>query len=596
MRVSSNTLFDGNVAALSQQQARLLQTQQQVATGRKILTASDNPVAAARALEVTQSDMMNTQYATNRSAARHTLSLAETALQTITALLQDVQTVTVNAGNGSLNNSDRRTIATELSGRLEELTGLANSTDGIGNYLFAGFQSKTQPFVDTAAGMAYFGDDGQRNVQVSATRQMPSSGSGADIFMRIKNGNGTFVTQADAANTGTGIVSQGSIIDSGALTGDSYTIAYAGPSAAAAAGNTGDGTISAPTVIDKTALTGKNYGVTFSVAAGVTTYDITDLTVASNTQTINTLDFSAGAGTFVVDAAGNNTTVTLTGPAYADEAALVAKIQADLDAGAGAYTVTHTGTVVGGDFAVSIARDAGGAAVTVSAANANAIAGGIANSPGGASVLAGQPYVSGQTINFDGLRFNIQDGATAFDNGDTFTVSSPGYTVTDTTTAAVVLPAPPATGRMHYVSGQAISFDGMQVDIQGDPVDGDSFTVSPSTNESVFKTISDLIDALNTPATGASLTNNLNKGFNQLDSALNNVLTTRSSLGLRLNEIDALQTAGEDLGLQFKQALSDLQDVDYNQAISDLVRQQTNLQAAQQTFAKVAGLSLFDYI
>jgi flagellar hook-associated protein 3 FlgL len=50
------------------------------------------------------------------------------------------------------------------------------------------------------------------------------------------------------------------------------------------------------------------------------------------------------------------------------------------------------------------------------------------------------------------------------------------------------------------------------------------------------------------------------------------------------------------LGLQFKQTLSELQDVDYNQAISDLVRQQTNLQAAQQTFSKVAGLSLFDYI
>jgi len=64
MRVSSNTLFDGNVAAMSQQQARLLQTQQQVATGRKILTASDNPVAAARALELAQSDAMNTQYAT----------------------------------------------------------------------------------------------------------------------------------------------------------------------------------------------------------------------------------------------------------------------------------------------------------------------------------------------------------------------------------------------------------------------------------------------------------------------------------------------------------------------------------------------------
>ncbi|MDP4030043.1 MAG: flagellar hook-associated protein FlgL [Gallionella sp.] len=595
MRVSSNMLFDSNVAAMTQQQARLMQTQQQVSTGRKILTASDDPVAAARALDVTQSDAMNTQYAANRGAARHTLSLAESTLQGVTSLLQDVKTATVSAGSGTMNASDRRTMATDLSGRLQELTGLANSTDGVGNFLFAGFQSKTTPFVSTAAGMAYFGDDGQRNVQVSATRQMPSSGNGADMFMRIKNGNGTFVAQADAGNTGTGIISQGSIIDQTALTGDSYTIDYAGPSATAAAGNTVNGAIiSTPTVVDKTALTGKDYGVTLNMTAG--TYDVTDLTVAVNTQTITALDFSGvgAAGSFVVDSV---TTVTL--DAAYDETTLVGEMQADLDAGVGgvgAYAVTSTGTVLGGDFAVSITRAAGGSGVSVSAADANAITGGIANSPGGASVLTGQPYVSGQPISFAGLQFNIQDGGTAFVDGDTFTVLSPGYTVTDATTAAVVLPAPPATGRVLHVSGQAISFDGIQIDIQGDPVAGDTFTVSPSSNESVFKTLADLITALNAPVVGASLTNSLNHGLTQLDNALDKVLTTRSSLGLRLNEIDALQTAGEDLGLQFKQTLSELQDVDYNQAISDLVRQQTNLQAAQQTFSKVAGLSLFDYI
>ena len=494
MRVSSNTLFDSNVAAMTQQQARLMQTQQQVATGRKILTASDDPVAAARALEVTQSDAMNTQYATNRGAARHTLSLAESTLQGVTSLLQDVKTATVNAGNGSLNSSDRRTMATDLGGRLQELVGLANSTDGVGNFLFAGFQSKTQPFVDTSAGMAYFGDDGQRNVQVSATRQMHSSGNGADIFMRIEDGNGTFVTQAATANTGTGIISQGSIVNSAALTGDSYTIAYAGPSAAAVVGNAGNGVISTPTVTSQSAVTGNNYSIAFTVV-GSTTYTVTN---------------------------------------------------------------TTTGSAVAG--------------------------------------MTDQPYVSGQNISFDGLQFNITDTPLPPANSDTFTVSSPGYTVTNTTTSTVVLPAPPTTGRITHVSGQAISFDGIQIDIQGTPVAGDSFTVSPSTNESIFKTLSDLIDALNAPVVGASLTNSLNHGLNQLDNALNNVLTTRSSLGLRLNEVDALQSAGDDLGLQFKQTLAELQDVDYNQAISDLVRQQTNLQAAQQTFSKVAGLSLFDYL
>jgi len=112
----------------------------------------------------------------------------------------------------------------------------------------------------------------------------------------------------------------------------------------------------------------------------------------------------------------------------------------------------------------------------------------------------------------------------------------------------------------------------------------------------VFKTISDLIDVLKAVPSGASVTNGLNRAMNHLDNALNNVLTVRASLGVRLNELDALQAEGENLGLEFKKSLALLQDVDYNKALSDLAMQKTALEAAQQTFSKVSGLSLFNYI
>lgn len=598
MRISTSSIYDANVAALGQQQTNLLKTQQQVATGRRMQTASDDPVAAARAISVNQADAMNTQYGANRTAARHTLSLADSNLQSVKSLLQDVRVAAVNAGNGSLQNSDRRTIATELSGRLQELVGFANSTDGAGNYLFSGFQSKTQPFVDVAGVMTYNGDDGQRLAQANASRQISSSDSGADVFMRIKNGNGTLLAQASSTNTGGGIISAASVTNPALLTGNNYTIAYTGPTAAATVTNTGTGVISTPTVVNQSAVTGKDYSVAFTVAGPVTTYDVTELTVGSNTQAITSLNFTV-PGTFVVDAAGDNDTVTLNAN-YANEAALVAKIQADLDVdNAGTFAVTSTGSVAGGNFAVSIARvvaGVGSTAVTVTLADAGATAKGIANSAGvagGASVLTGQPYVSGQAISFAGLQFNIQ-GVPA--NNDSFTVSPPGYKVTNTTTSAVVSPIPPLTGRVPYVSGQAISFDGMQLNIQGTLANNDSFTVSPSTNESVFKTISDLIAALNAPVVGASLTNSLNRSLNHLDNALNNVLSTQSSLGLRLQEVDALQTAGDDLSLQFKETLSQLQDVDPYKAYSDLTQQNTTLQASLKSFAAVSSLSLFNYI
>ena len=153
-----------------------------------------------------------------------------------------------------------------------------------------------------------------------------------------------------------------------------------------------------------------------------------------------------------------------------------------------------------------------------------------------------------------------------------------------------------------YTSGEVISFDGMQLDIKGDPADCDEFYVTPSENESVFKTISDLIGTLQSgnpmggDAAAAQYTNNINRALNNLDRDLQNVTTVRTSLGSRLRELDALHVTGEDLGLQYKNKLSELQDLDFNKAISDLNQQQTSLTAAQKSFKQVSDLSLFNYL
>jgi flagellar hook-associated protein 3 FlgL len=400
MRISSNTIFANNVALMSQQQNQLAVTQQQIASGIQLTNAAIDPVAYTQALSVTQSTAINNQQTASGTAALNSVSLEESTLQGVTNLLQGVRTTVISAGSGSLNVSDRATLATALSGQLQQLIGLANSTDSTGNYMFSGFQSQTAPFVATPAGVSYFGDNGQRTMQVGSGRQIAVNDSGANVFMRIKNGNGTFTTQAATANTGSGVISAGSVLNSAALTGNGYNII-------------------------------------FSAVAGPMTYSV------FNTTT-------------------------------------------------------------------------------------------------------GLP-VTGQTA-------------------------------------------------QAYVSGQAISFDGMQVSIQGAPASGDSFAVAPSTNQSVFTTISNLITALNTPAVGASLTNSLNSGLGNIDNALNNVLNTQTSLGLRMNEINTLQATGDSMGLQLQQTLSTLQDTNATLAISNLTMQQTILQAAQKSFVQVANLSMFTYM
>lgn len=400
MRISSGSVFDTNVAMLNQQQTQLLHTNQQVASGRRMLTPADDPAASANVLQVSQADGSNTQFTTNRNAAKSSIGMAEAVLQSVTTLIQDAKTMAVQAGNGALSPADRKSIGTALQGRLEELTALANSTDGTGNYLFSGFQGKTIPFVNTSAGVQYMGDDGQRKVQVSSSRQMATSDPGSDIFMRVKSGNGKFVTEASPNNSGSASIGQGLVTNSLHLTGTGYKLSFTSP----------------------------------------TTYDVTD----SN-------------------------------------------------------------------------------GVVVSQAN-------------------------------------------------------------------------------KYASGEAFPLPGMQISLMGTPEAGDTFTITPSSNEGLFKTLADLITALSTSnpageaATSGQLTSSLSKAMSGLDQGLDRVLTVRAALGARLNELDSLQATGEDLGLQYKQTQSTLEDLDFNKAISDLNRQTTSLQAAQKSFKQVAELSMFNYM
>jgi flagellar hook-associated protein 3 FlgL len=248
MRVSSGMIFDAGVASIQKQTASLLHTQQQVASGRRILTPADDPVAAARALEVEQARGTNALYQTNQKAAGENLGLEEGRLVSVGDLLRNVRTLAVQGGGGALTDTDRRSIATELRQRFDELLGLANATDGSGQHLFSGYMGDTTPFSGTVAtGVVYAGDEGQRRLQVSASRQIAVSDSGNDIFMRIRNGNGSFVTSVAASNGGSGVIDAGTVTD---------------PAKWNAAGNSKDFTL--------------RFAVDGSVTPPVTTYDIVD--------------------------------------------------------------------------------------------------------------------------------------------------------------------------------------------------------------------------------------------------------------------------------------------------------------------------------
>ena len=227
MRISTNMIFDSGVARISDQQAALLKTQQQISANRRMLTPADDPIAAARALDVTQRQSINTQYADNRTQAKNSLNQEEQALDSLVLMIQDLQTQTIEAGDAAYSDTQRGYIATEMRGTLEEMLGLANTRDSNGDYLFSGYQTSTQSFTATASGASYAGDQGQRNMQVDSTRFMSVSDAGSKIF-ESSPASGTFNVAIGSGTFSSGDVSSLSITSQAALTGHQYQVVFAG--------------------------------------------------------------------------------------------------------------------------------------------------------------------------------------------------------------------------------------------------------------------------------------------------------------------------------------------------------------------------------
>ena len=218
MRISTSQIYENGAKNIQRSQSALYRLQNQMSTGRRILSPSDDPVAAAQALIVTQSLGVNTQHAANQGNASAQLGLVDNKLSSLTDLLQSIRDRVVQAGNTTLGDSGRQAIADELESNLADLLGIANSTNGTGEYLFSGYQGATQPFAINGSGIvSYSGDDGERLLQVASSRQMAVNVAGSDLFMNATSGNGVFVaaTGGNGAgnNQGTATITAGSVLD-----------------------------------------------------------------------------------------------------------------------------------------------------------------------------------------------------------------------------------------------------------------------------------------------------------------------------------------------------------------------------------------------
>ncbi|TQV84864.1 flagellar hook-associated protein FlgL [Aliikangiella coralliicola] len=227
MRLSTTQMTSAGVRELLLRQADIQHTQLQLATQKRVLKPSDDPVAAT-SISFLQTEIAQLeQFNVNGDAAKSNNELEESVLASVTDILFRIRSLTVEMGNGTYGEDEINSVAVEMKERLGELLGLANTKNANGDYLFSGSKVKTQPFARDAAGnYVYNGDQNQRMLRVSSGVVVAVSDPGFDVFVDTKNGNGKFITSANTANTGSGIISPGDYQAPPNFLAEPYTITF----------------------------------------------------------------------------------------------------------------------------------------------------------------------------------------------------------------------------------------------------------------------------------------------------------------------------------------------------------------------------------
>jgi len=235
VRISSSQVYQQGIDNMVDVSRQLAKTQEQVSSGKRFETPADDPVAAARIVQINQEIALRGQYQNNIQQVSNQLGLEDSVLGQITDVLQRIRELTVQSGDGVLTQQDRTSLATEIGTRTEELLSLMNSRTATGAYLFSGSRGQTRPFQRNSSGEVVFqGDETQRRVQITASSSLPINDSGRAIFHDVPSVVTTVLSSASPNNDaeGHGAISQGKVVDQAkvdALSPDGLVVEFGAP-------------------------------------------------------------------------------------------------------------------------------------------------------------------------------------------------------------------------------------------------------------------------------------------------------------------------------------------------------------------------------
>jgi flagellar hook-associated protein 3 FlgL len=221
-RISTANAYDGALNNLMSRQDHLTETQEQMTSGKRVLKASDDPTAAARAERARALEERTAASEKAVNASSNAMTLTESALGDAGELLQQARELLVSAGDASYSDAERASKANAIAAIRSQLLAIANRPDGQGGYVFSGQGSGGAPFVDKPGGVAFQGVGGE--VNVATDEPLPLTLDGGQVWLAANSGNGVFVTKN--TNSSNAWIDAGRVASPGLITNSTYDIQF----------------------------------------------------------------------------------------------------------------------------------------------------------------------------------------------------------------------------------------------------------------------------------------------------------------------------------------------------------------------------------
>ncbi|HIJ22651.1 MAG: flagellar hook-associated protein FlgL [Gammaproteobacteria bacterium] len=499
MRISTISMQQQGVDAILDKQVSISETEMQLATGRKILRPSDDPVNSSMVLKLKESVSLSEQYLRNGELATAALSFEESTLEGITNNIQRARELALQGMNGTNSAESREAIALEVQQIREAIFNLGNTRDEQGEYIFAGTKAPTAPgpFKSTdpkLASVVFDGNESQRVIQIGMDQRVTAKDSALDIFGKQET------EVLGSAVTNSSQVLEGAAVAIGDVTGMTIN----GIAIDDVVGGTDAATIATDVVANINAKTGET-GVSAVVAAD------------------GGIRLTSGES---LTAGGSNN----------------------------------------GDIVVAVATGGDIAASGIEAGNYRKTSGLMINGTLIGDVSAGaDPAASADNMVNQINIYTAQTGVTA--------VAGANNKIELTSNDDIVIST---------ADGGDISATGLKN--------------GTSRNDDIFTALGSLVEWLN-PADPDNPQIETSDGLlESLDKGLDRVLTIESKIGARINMIERHSDVERSFVDKIRENISDINDVDYAEAIAQFNLDRVGIQAAQQAYSKIQGLSLFDYL